>query len=44
MRYEKPRIVMTTTACAEVQNHVKDINIFLDVLLEQTIGAYAADE
>jgi hypothetical protein len=44
MNYEKPRVVMVTSACAEVQNNIKDVNVFVDVLRKETIGAYAADE
>jgi len=44
MKYEKPKVVVVASACAAVQNHIKDINIFLDILLEETIGAYEADE
>jgi hypothetical protein len=44
MNYEKPRLVMVTSACAEVQNHVRFGQVFIDVLLEETAGAYAADE
>jgi hypothetical protein len=44
MNYEKPRLVMVTSACAEVRNHIKDVNVYFDVLHEETIGAYAADE
>jgi hypothetical protein len=44
MKYEKPEVVMVAAACAAVQNHVKDSNIFFDILREETIGAYEADE
>jgi hypothetical protein len=44
MNYEKPRLVMVTSACAEVQNNIKHGGPFIDVRLEATTGAYAADE
>ncbi len=44
MEYAKPKVVMVASACAAVQNHFKDSSIFIDVLFEETIGAYKADE
>jgi hypothetical protein len=44
MSYEKPEIVMVAAASAAVQNHFKDSSIFIDILFEETIGAYEADE
>jgi hypothetical protein len=44
MHYEKPVVVMAVPACAVVQNHMKWTSIFIDLLNEQTVGAYEADE
>jgi hypothetical protein len=44
MKYEKPEVDMVAGACVAVQNHFKNWSIFIDVLLEETIGAYEADE
>jgi hypothetical protein len=44
MNYEKPEVVMVAPACAAVQGNVKAPSSFTDVLHEETIGAYEADE
>jgi hypothetical protein len=44
MKYDKPEVVMVTSACAAVQHQIKGRSWFLDVLDEETIGAYEADE
>jgi hypothetical protein len=44
MNYEKPEVVMIAPACAAVQGGVKGPSWFTDVLHDETIGAYEADE
>lgn len=44
MRYEKPVILALASASAAVQHQVKGPSPFLDVMLQQTVGAYEADE
>jgi hypothetical protein len=44
MNYDKPILVMVASACAEVQDHIKHGEVYIDVLFEETVGAYAADE
>jgi hypothetical protein len=44
MKYEKPEVVIAVSACDAVQGGVKDRSKVFDALLEETIGAYEADE
>jgi len=44
MKYEKPAVLTFASACAGIQGHEKGVCLFLDLLLEYTIGAYEADE
>jgi hypothetical protein len=44
MKYEKPQVVLLGSASVAVQHQVKAPSPFLDVMQDQTIGAYEADE
>lgn len=44
MKYEKPEVVLIAAASAAVQHQVKGPSPFVDLMQEQTIGAYEADE
>ena len=44
MKYEKPEFFTIGSACARIQSHLKCACVYIDVLLEYTIGAYEADE
>lgn len=44
MKYEKPEVVIAASACEAVQSGAKDHSKVFDALLEETIGAYEADE
>lgn len=44
MRYEKPEISIVTPATVAIQSSHKGDNLVYDSQLEQTIGAYEADE
>lgn len=44
MRYEKPELVLLGLACVAVQNQLKGMGPFVDITLQNTIGAYEADE
>jgi hypothetical protein len=44
MKYEKPEIVLMAAASVAVQHQVKGPSPVVDVMRDQTIGAYEADE
>jgi hypothetical protein len=44
MKYEKPEVIAIGSACICIQNGVKGLGFYIDLLLEYTIGAYEADE
>jgi len=44
MTYEKPKLVMVAAADAAIQANVKDTSQVYDMVPEETIGAYEADE
>jgi hypothetical protein len=44
MKYEKPAVITIASARASIQNNQKGSSLFIDVILEYTIGAYEADE
>jgi len=44
MTYEKPALVMVAAAVAVIQANVKGVNEVYDMMPEETIGAYEADE
>jgi hypothetical protein len=44
MTYEKPKLVIVAAAAAVIQANVKGVNEVYDMMPEETIGAYEADE
>lgn len=44
MRYEKPELALLGLACVAAQNQIKCSCPFVDITLQNTIGAYEADE
>ncbi len=44
MIYEKPKLVMVAAADATIQAKLKGNSLLYDMVPEETIGAYEADE
>jgi|HubBroStandDraft_1064217.scaffolds.fasta_scaffold1226284_2 hypothetical protein len=44
MAYEKPKLIAIVSACIAVEGHEKCFCVYIDLLREETMGAYEADE